>query len=247
MVMNINTIKALFEHYLAWFKAHERLVLLLAIGFFGVHFYGKGIDYLVKRDQNAAQIANTQAQAAATKSAQDDVQNKLMLGQLATLQQQVSQNSQRIDQAMQQRQAQTTRQKKVNDQSAPAELAVRIRTLVGVGNISVTAPLGDSLTFSIDAAHAVADDLEDLGQAKLDVIDLKTKVLACQSVTDKQADTITGLNGQITDDKVALKKEQTAHVDDVNTLNAEKKKSWLNGFKWGLITGVVGSLFVHKP
>lgn len=245
--MNINTIKQLLEHYLAWFKAHERLVALLAIGFFGVHFYGKGLDYLVKRDQTQVQIAKEQALIAVNKVSADDTANKLLLAQLATMQQQLELTNKRIDQGMQQRAIQTTQQKKVDDQSAPAELAVRIHTLVGVGNVSVSAPLGDSLIFSLDASHAVANQLEDLSQARLDVVDLNTKVLSCQAVTSKQTETITGLNGQIADGKTALVAEQKSHLKEVSDLKLEKKKSWLNGFKWGVITGVVGSLFVHKP
>jgi hypothetical protein len=64
--------KTIIEHWVTWFKAHERLVLLLAIGFFGVHFYGKGIDYLIKRDQLHADIAKQQASIAAQKVSNDE-------------------------------------------------------------------------------------------------------------------------------------------------------------------------------
>ena len=234
------------QHYIAWFKAHERLVLLLAAGFFAVHFYGKGLDFLIKHDQAQAQIANQQAQSAATKFTQDDQRSEALLQQLALMQSQLQQTNQRIDQVMQQRAAQTVQQKKQDDQSAPPELAARLRTLVGVGNISVANPLGD-VTFSLDAAHKVADDEEDLLKVTGDVKDLNTKLVACQTVADKQADTINGLNGTIQGGKEALATEQIAHAKDVKTLNAEKKKAWLNGFKWGAITGFLGSLFVHKP
>jgi hypothetical protein len=243
-------IRTTLEHYINWFKAHERLVLLLAAGFFAVHFYGKGLDFLIKHDQTQAQIATQQAQIASTKFTQDDTTNKLVLAQLATLQAQVVQQTQRIDLAMQQRNAQTIQQKKVDDQSNSSELAVRIHALLGVGIIQVEtqgANIPDKLSYSLDAAHADADNLEDLQQVRLDVSDLKTKNESCKIITDKQADTITGLNTQIADGKTALGKEQIAHADDVKTLKQEKKKSWLNGYKWGVITGFLGSLFVHKP
>ena len=242
-----NTIESTFSKYLAWFKSHERLVLLLAAGFFAVHFYGKGLDFLVKHDQTQAQIATQQALIAATKVSTDDTANKLLLSQLSTLQQQVAQSNQRIDQAISQRAAQTTNQKHVDDNMQSAELATRTQSLIGVGTIKVNAPLGDELIFSLDAAHANLDKLEDLGQAQADLKDVNTKLVSCQSITVKQTDTINGLNGQITDGKTALTTEQNSHAKDVKKLELEKKRSWLSGFKWGVITGVVGTLFVHKP
>lgn len=243
-------IKTTLEHYLTWFKAHERLVLLLAVLLFGVHFYSKGIDYLVKRDQTQAQIAHDQAVVTATKFNQDDQTNKLLLVELATLKQQIAQQNQRIDEQMRDRQAATTQQKHTDDTMRGADLAARIHTLLGVGTIKVEpsdAPDTEQLVFSSDAAHAVADNLEDLQQVRLDVKDLNTKLDGCKAITDKQTDTITGLTTQIADGKTALVAEQTSHTKDVKELKDQKKKSWLNGYKWGVITGFLGSLFVHKP
>jgi hypothetical protein len=234
------------ESYITWFKAHERAVLLAGVLMFGGYGVNKAYDYLIKHDQVQAQIANQQAQAAATKVVTDDTTNKLLLVQLQTLQQQVQLQSQRIDQAMQQRAAATQTQKRTDDQSAPAELAVRIQKILGVGTIKVDTQ-NSTIDYSLDAAHADADNLEDLQQSKLDVNDLKTQIVGCKTVTDKQADTITGLKNQVGDGTLALIAEQHSHADDVKTLKAEKKKAWLNGFKWGAITGFLGSLFVHKP
>jgi hypothetical protein len=238
------------QHYIAWFKAHERLVLLLAIGFFGVHFYGKGIDYLTKRDRTQAEIALRQATNAAQKFTDDEQRNKEALAQLAQLQISFNALSVQVSKSMQQRAAQSEQQKHVNDTSNSSELASILSKSIGVGTIKVepsTIALPDTLQFSLDAAHKVADDESDLVQIKGDVIDLNSKIVACQSVTDKQADTITQLQTTVDDGKTALTKEQESHASDVKTLKNEKRKSWLNGFKWGVITGVVGSLFVHKP
>lgn len=243
------TIKDTLEHYLTWFKAHERLVLLLAIGFFAVHFYGKVLDYLIKHDQTQAQISTQQAQIAAAKVTQDDQQNKLLAQQLDSLRTQIAEQTKRIDLGMQQRAANTAAQKHADDVADASGIANRIRQLVGVGNIRVepsVASLPDTLQFDLPAAHAVADNLEDLQQAKGDVIDLNTKLVSCKTVTDKQTDVIVGLNTQITDSAVALQKEQKSHTDDVSVLKAEKRKSWINGFKWGAIAGFVGGLFVPK-
>src|SRR5579885_1406667 len=197
-----------FDYY-TWFKTHERLVLFLVIGFFVVHFYNRGLDYMISRDRTAAEAAKQNALEASNKFNQDDQKNKVLL----------------------------------------AELDVRIRQLLGVGTITVQtqeSPLPDTLVFSLDAAHADADMLEDMQQLRGDVKDLNTELVSCKALTDKQADTITGLNAQILSGKEALTAEQKSHEKDVKELKAEKRKSWLNGFKWGSIAGFVGGLFAHK-
>jgi hypothetical protein len=244
------TIGTKLDSYLTWFRAHERLIILLVLGFFAVHFYSRGIDYLTKHDQTQAQVAMVQAKAAATQVTQDASANTLLLNQLAQITQQNTITNQRIDTLMNQRAQQTLQQKRVDDNASSAELAVRIQSILGVGTIKVEtqpAPLPDNLSFSLDAAHADADKLEDLGQAQADVKDVSTKLIACNTLTAKQTDAITGLNKQIVDGGVALKTEQTSHKDDVALLKSEKRKSWLNGFKWGAITGIIGGLFIHHP
>lgn len=239
-----------FSKYLQWFESHERLILALALGFFIVYVSDKGFDYLIKHDQTQAQIATVQAKDAATKVSTDDTQNKLLLTQLAALQQQNNLTNQRIDQLMQQRAQQTKIQKQTDDNASSTALAARIQTLLAVGNIHVEtqpAPLPDTLVYSLDAAHADADKLEDLNQATADLKDVNTKLVACNTLTDKQTDIITGLKLQVNDGGTALTKEQEAHAADVKTLNAKAKRAWLRGFKWGAITGFVGGLIVHKP
>jgi len=242
--------KTILEHWITWFKAHERLVLLLAAGFFGIYFYGKGLDFLVKHDKVQADIATQQAQIAAQKVSDDQQRNQQNLAQLAQLQNSFNSLSLQVAASMQQRAARTTEEKRTSDNASSAELAVIIQKRLGVGTIKVepsSANVPDTLQYSLDAAHADADKLADLEQAQGDVKDLNTKLVACQNVTDKQADTITDLNNTIADSKTALGTEQKSHADDVKLLKAEKKKAWLNGFKWGAITGFLGSLFVHKP
>jgi hypothetical protein len=171
--------------------------------------------------------------------------------QLAQLQNALHDLSLRVSQSMQQRASQAKTDKQSSDNANSSELAAILGKKIGVGTIKVeptsNSSLPDTLQFSLDAAHKVADDEADLVQAKGDVIDLGSKIVACQSVVDKQTDTINGLRTTVVDGKTALDKEHQSHVDDVNTLKNEKRRSWLNGFKWGVITGVVGSLFIHKP
>jgi hypothetical protein len=235
--------------YVTWIKAHERLLLLAGVLVFGAFGVNKAYDYLIKHDQVQAQIANQQATIAAQKVQNDSTANQQINLQLAQLQNSYDKLSAQLAQSMQQRATSTQTQKQTDDKSDAAALASRIHQLLGVGTITVetqAAPIGSTLSYSLDAAHADADSLEDLQQAKGDVKDLNTKLVACSQLTDKQTDLITGLKNQVGDGILALIAEQHAHADDVKTLKLEKKKSWLNGFKWGAIAGFVGGLFVPK-
>ena len=57
----ITTIESSFTKYLAWFRAHERLVLVVVLVVFGAFLANKAYDYLLKHDQVQAQIAHDQA------------------------------------------------------------------------------------------------------------------------------------------------------------------------------------------
>jgi hypothetical protein len=247
MTTTTETAVSTLDKYLTWFKAHERLVLLLAVIAFGSFLTDKAYDYLLKHDQTQANVAHDQAVIAANKVNTDVAANQILLAQLAQLQNSYNGLSVQVAASMQQRATQSNNQKHTDDTAAPIELASRIQSVLGVGQIKVSAPLGDGLVFDLAAAHATADRLEDLIQAQGDVKDLKGQVTSCNQLVGAQTTTIASLNTTIADGKVALTTEQKSHADDVKELKASKKKSWLNGFKWGVITGITGSLFVHKP
>lgn len=232
--------------YLQWFKSHERLILVLALVVFGGFLANKAYDYLLKHDQTQASIAYNNAVIASTAANNSQKVSDQLVATLNQLQAQIAATNQRIDQQMQQRETQTATQKKVDDQSDPATLAARTAKLIGAGNISVAAPLGSGLVFDMAAAHANADILEDYQQAKGDIVDLNTKLTGCQTVSDKQLETIVGLNTTVADKNTALAAEQNSHQKDVKELKDANRKSWLRGFKWGAITGFVGGLFVPK-
>lgn len=236
------------ETQITWFKAHERLVLLLVVSAVGIYGYNKYLDYSISRDKNQAMIANQQAQVSAQAFTQSQAQTQVVLGQLAALQQQILDQNKRIDQAMQQRAQATDAQKKKNDQSNSAEVAARIVQLLRVQPQEVTASSVDgTVVFSASAAHTDVNTLEDGAKAQADVKDLSTELASCKTqvsqqeiaIQDEQETNIAGVK--------ALDDEKKAHAKDVATLNQEKKKAWLNGFKWGSIAGFVGGLFVPKP
>lgn len=254
-------IKTTIDHYLNLFKAHERLILLLAAGFFAVHFYSKGIDYLTQRDKTEAQIAASIAQTAAQKVNTDDKQNQLLIAQLNQLQQTVNQQKKTLDAAIAARAAATTTQKSIDASATLSGVADRLKQILpsvadginvqpGIGNSEGTGSAG-YLRVEETAAHQIVGDEEDVLQLRGDIQDIRTELIGCQSVGAKQQDVITGLNTQIADGKIALQTEQISHTKDIKELKDKNHNSWLKGFKWGVITGLIGGeairIVIHKP
>lgn len=220
--MTLESIEKGVSIWASWVKAHEKLLIIVGGGFLLWHIYGKGVDAWMQHDQRLATAANAQSQVLQTQLAQAQQQNATLIAQ--------------INQAMKQRAAQTQQQKKADDNLDATQLAARVQLLLGVGKVTVeptSSPLSNELVFDETASHKVADDEEDLTQLRADNTDLNTKLTSCQDLNTKS--------------DAALTAEKTAHQDDVKALNLKAKKSWLKGFKWGVITGVVGGLIIHKP
>ena len=242
---------SLLSTYVTWFETHERLFLLLAVLIFGAYAVNRWHDYLIKHDQTQATIATQQAQTAAQKAQNDDTRDQQLNQQLAQLQSSYNSLSLQLSKSMQQRATSTQAQIQTDDKSDAAALASRIHTLLGVGTITVEtqdSPVSSTLVYSLDAAHADADNLEDLQQAKGDLNDTKNQLVACSTLTGKQTDTINALNGQIADEKNALVTEQNAHQADVKLLNAKNKKSFWKGVKTGVevVIGVIAGVKLFK-
>jgi hypothetical protein len=206
-------------NYIAWFKAHERLLfVLLACGLLW-HFEGDLTNAWYNHEKNKATIS--------------DGNNVAMQKELTALELSTAQLNAKIDAAMKQRAIDTQKQKKTDDNLDATQLAARIQLLLGSGHVSVSttdSKVGDTLVFDDTASHRVADDEEDLVQLRADNQDLNIQLLACNDLSGKKDD--------------AMKTEKKAHVDDVNAEKANSKREFRRGFKWGAITGFIGGLFV---
>lgn len=217
--MDLKQIEHSVGIYATWVKAHEKLLVIVIGALLAFHLYGSALSAWVEHDKRVATASNAQSTT--------------LQDQLHTLQTTVAEQNAKIDQAMKQRATVTVIQKQKDDALQPTELSKRIQAQLGVGTVSVSSPLGDSLVFNLEAAHKVARDEEDFAKAIADVADLNTKLVSCQAINVKADKT--------------LDAEKKAHHDDVDTLRAENHRQWLKGFKWGAITGFVGGLLaLHK-
>jgi hypothetical protein len=239
MNMTLATIEKAAKGYLAFFKAHEKILIIVLLVAFGFHVYDKGLTAWVDHDKRISD-------AASIVSKQDADTSKQMKDQLTQLTVQVQQQGVDLKTAVQQRAADTQKQKKTDDAMTPTELTARLQKLLNVGPQDVTwSPINGDVVFTEPAAHTDADALEDLSQLKADKVSLQSIAVNDQSLITSQANFITQKEKELADEK-------TSHADDVKTLKAENHKQYMRGLKHGVIIGVIGGevlrvLFTHKP
>jgi hypothetical protein len=220
---------SLFEKYLAWIKAHEKILIIAVLVLFGLHVYDSAKQAWVEHDKRQADVAHDTALASSLQSAQ--VQE-----QLTDLKKQIAASDAATKAAMAQRDIDTRKQKEADDALAGQQLAVRLQALLHVTPPDVTwSPVQGDLVFTLPAAHAVADVVDDKNKLTADYADLQTRLSGQQSVVAKQDDAIVSAN-------LALADEKTSHEKDVKLLNAQMHGQYTKGLKHGIIIGSVGTI-----
>ena len=224
---------AFLQHWITFVKAHEKLLIIGFAGFLLFHFYSKVIDAWVNHDKLAQSVA-------AQKVTADNTETTALRTEVADLKAQlVAQNAQILAQIANQKVV-TQKQQQVDATLSPIDLSARLAKLVNVPQAEITpATLPDKVEFTNEAAVATAQQLETIPELQSEVSSLNTIIANDNTIISKQGDLITQLNKNLADEKVS-------HVDDVKELKAQNHKSWLNGFKWGVITGFTLGLVAHN-
>jgi hypothetical protein len=214
----------MLEKWITFFKAHERLLILLACGLIGVHFYTKGFDYLTKRDQTQVQVAQQKLKA-------DEGSNTQLVQQLAQMRTDFAVQIAGLQTQIAQRNQVTETQKKQDASMSDVQLAVRWAELVRVKPEEVTVSnVPNNLQVSDNAAHATVDQLEDLPTCKADLADTQTELADANKLGAQQ-------NAVIASDVTVLKDEKDLHAKDVKELKDKNRTTYLKGLKHGIIIG----------
>jgi len=218
------------DAYLAWFKAHERLVLfIVAVGAFG-HYYSRVMDAWDRHDVVVAQ-------AAATTVKTDDSETKALKQQLADLQKQVLDQAAIIASQIKQRQIETQQQQKTDAMLPPNELAMRWRSLVKLPDNNIDPATGEKFEVTNVAAVATVQMLELVPELESDATAYQTELQNDQMIIGKQTEMIAQLNKDIADEK-------KSHAADVVAAKAAGRRSWWRGFKIGAIVGFLGGAYI---
>jgi len=229
------------DAYLKWFKAHEKLIIIALGAWLAFHFYGDILNAWVDHDKRNVALQTTIAQAAAQKVQSDTTANQQLVQQLTELKTQYAALSSQVAVSMQKRQQDTQEQKKKNDNSTSSEVAIRTATLLRVDPKEINADATEAVLFSSAAAHANINALEDGISAAANVLDLNKKLVACEAVSKKQDETITGAQSALVDEKASHQADNKLNQKEIQLAKDEGKKQFRRGFKWGFITGAVAT------
>ena len=222
----------ILTHYIAWIKAHERILVISLVAFLAFHFYGKGIEAWVEHDKRISAVA-------AEKVKQDNTSNQQLTQQLADLKLQLATVSAQAAANQKQRVVVVQQQKDKNNAAAPTELAQTTANLLKVDQKEITV-LNDELVFSNAASHVNVNALVDLSAAQAQLKETQTVLTACQNTLTGEYKLEGGLRTELADEK-------KSHQDDVNTLKGEKKSAFMKGLQWGVaIGGAVIAILIKK-
>jgi hypothetical protein len=218
--------------YAAFIKAHHTLFIILALAAFSFYGYSKAINAWDAHEQRLDNVAQQKVVADATT-------NQQLASQLVTL-------KANFDATQKANQAQITlllsqlKAQQVKDAALPLpDLGSRWSVLLNLPPAAIEATPDNKLTLTSDAAHATVNALEELPVLTNQLALTTATLTGCQQVTTQQDKVIAGLNTQLMD-------TNTARAADQKAAKAAQKKSWLKGFKVGVIVGFVGGLFAHK-
>ena len=216
--------------YAAFIKVHEKLLIVVLCLVAGFYFYSKGIDYLDRRDARQATAAQQVVNA-------DVVTNQQLTSQLSQLREQVSADTAKQISKIKAAQAAAT-QHQVIDQTLPLpDLANRWAYLVMLQPGDITPTADNKLLLTDAGARATVKQLENIPALTETIVQTDAELAGCNQVSGKKDDVIAGLNKQIADTAEARKVDAKAAA-------AAQRKSWLKGFKWGVVVGFVGGVFV---
>ena len=236
----------ILTNYIAWIKAHEKLLIIVLGAFLVFHFYGDVLNVWTEHDKRQIAVQQFVAQTAQQKTQADSQQNVQLLQQLADLKLQYSTLSAQVQVSMQSRSQKTKEQKKIDDTSTAVQIAARFSEILRLQSKEVNPNADGSITFTESGAHTNINVLEDGLQAKADVVELTHQVAVCAVLTAKQDETIQGVRKELTDEKVSHKEDVKLEQDNTKLAKDEGKKSFRRGFKWGAITGFVGGILALR-
>jgi hypothetical protein len=236
---NQTDLHPVLTHYIHWIRAHEKLLVIVLGAWLAFHFYGAGLNAWIDHDKRLATIAQQKVEA-------DANANKQLADELQILKQEFATVLAQTQASIRDREKKNDDQKKQNDNATAAEIAARTTQLLGIKPEEITtSPIEGALVFTSNAAHSNVNALEDGKTAEANLSDTTAILNGCKNVVEKDDQLIAGLNTQLTD-------EQKSHKADVALEKAKAKRSFLRGFKTGVIVGISGfeaiRVFIfHKP
>jgi hypothetical protein len=227
-------VPTVLDNWITFFKAHEKILIIILAGALALHFYGTALNAWVNHDK-AAQTIEEQ------KSATLAQQNSLLAQQGAQLLTAVTASNAALAKAASQR-AEQTKAQQAADMTLPLpQVGQHWVSLINVAPADIQAQPDGSMKVSDAASRATVSQLDAGVEAAADLKGAQQTAANDQTVINQQTQ-------QIISDKDTIAQDKATCDSEKSTLKAQNKKSFWTGFKWGIGVGigVSAAVMLHK-
>ena len=227
----------MFDVYIKWIEAHERLLLVAVAGV--VLWFGIGrVDSLIARHDNAnLQQAQVVAQAQSDKTAAIAEQVAQQSAQYQALADKVQVQNAALVQANTELATALAKQQRTDASLPPTELVNRWSTLVPQAKPTVT-PSGVAL--DTPSAVATVQALEAVPVLTAQVSNTQKELDNAQSLVTAEGQQVTTLNTEVGSLRTQLGDNQAVCQAQIAVVRAEARKSKRRWFYAGVVVGFVG-------
>jgi hypothetical protein len=229
----LKTIETVIGHWVTFFKAHEKILIVIIAALTLIHFGDKAYDAYGKH-LTAQQIQTN------TQIAQVEKNNADIAAKLTELKASVDAQAKISDVKIAAAKQQVVVAQKVDANLPLPELSKHWQELLVLPAGSITPQPNGTVAVTTDAAHTTVSELEKIGPLTDELMATQEKLEGCTQVRSQQDAQIVGLNSDL-----ALQK--TGRVEDAKVAKVKERKALIRGLKLGAIAGFVGGIFVlHK-
>lgn len=227
----------MFDTYIKWIEAHERLLLVAVAGVVLWFAIGR-VDSLIARHDNAnLQQAQVTAQTQADKTAAIAEQVAKQSAQYASLAAKVQQQNNALMQANIALSTALAKQQHTDASLPPTELVNRWSTLVPQAKPTVT-PSGVAL--DTPSAVATVQALEVVPVLTAQVSNTQKELSNAQSLVTAEGQQVTTLNTEVGSLRTQLGDNQAVCQAQIAVVRADARKSKRRWFYAGVVVGFVG-------
>jgi hypothetical protein len=226
----------MFDTYIKWIEAHERLLLVAVAGL--VLWFGIGrVDSLIAAHDNAnltqvKVVAQSQADKTAALAAQVEQQS----AQYQALATKLDAQNAALVAANTQLATALAQQQRTDAGLPPSELAQRWNTLVPSANVTVSTN-GETLPTS--GAIATVQSLEQVPVLQKQLGNTQDELKSAQQLLGLSQNENTTLNSEVSSLNVQLKDNQTVCNQQIAVIKAEGRRSKRRWFAIGFVSGFI--------
>jgi cell division protein FtsL len=217
-------------HWITLVKAHEKLLIVIIAAVTLFHLGNKAYD--------AYENYLTQKQSATTvQITAQETTNAALQKQIVTLSASIATQAKIDDAKIAAAKASIATKKKANDAMTLPDLTNHWADLIASPRTNFQS-IGTTVSVTADDAHKTVDQLEQIPALNDQLNATQDKLNGCTSVVNVDSQLITGL-------QTSISLEKTGRAEDAKIASVKQKKSWMSGFKIGVVVGFVGGLLTY--